>query len=152
MANRACKSSNSGGEPCQDDCITTRTQITFDPAATCPRWELFVNEIFGSDDDLIDYVWRAAGYSLTGDTGEQCHFICWGPGANGKTTFQRVQREVLGEHAANTPFSTLEINNRNAIPNDLAALYGKRLSRPSRTQGVRVRRIRGTLGQDRVGS
>ena len=137
----------------QDDCITTRTQITFDPAATCPRWELFVNEIFGSDDDLIDYVWRAAGYSLTGDTGEQCHFICWGPGANGKTTFQRVQREVLGEHAANTPFSTLEINNRNAIPNDLAALYGKRLVTASElNESIRLNeaRLKMLAGEDPV--
>ncbi len=61
--------------------------------------------MFGENQELIDYIWRAAGYSLTGETREQCHFICWGGGWNGKTTFQRVQREVLGDFAANTPFS-----------------------------------------------
>ena len=136
-----------------DDRITMHSPISFDSTAACPRWERFMREIFGSDDDLIDYVWRAAGYSLTGDTGEQCHFICWGPGANGKTTFQRVHREVLGEFAANTPFSTLEINNRYAIPNDLAALYGKRLVTASElNESVRLNeaRLKMLAGEDPV--
>jgi len=137
----------------QDDRISMHSLVAYDPNAECPRWESFVREIFGSDDDLIDYVQRAAGYSLTGDTSEQCHFICWGPGANGKTTFQRVHRELLGDYAANTPFSTLEVNNRYAIPNDLAALYGKRLVTASElNESVRLNeaRLKMLAGEDPV--
>jgi putative DNA primase/helicase len=109
----------------QADGLTMHTDVMFDPNAECPRWERFVAEIFNNDEGLINYIWRAAGYSLTGDTREQCHFLCWGSGWNGKTTFQRVQRELLGDYGANTPFATLEMSSRSGIPNDLAELLGK---------------------------
>ena len=127
----------------QSDCITMTTDVPFDPQATCPRWERFVAEIFAGDDELIDYIQRASGYSLTGDTSEQCHFLCWGEGWNGKTTFQRVQRDVLGDYGANTPFSTLEMSARSSIPNDLAALQGRRLVTASElNEAVRLNEAR----------
>ncbi len=135
------------------DRVTMHSPVQFDPDAACPRWEQFVDEVFGSDTDLVDYVWRGAGYSLSGETSEQCHFICWGSGWNGKTTFQRVQRDVLGDYAANTPFSTLEASSRYSIPNDLAALCGKRLVTASElNEAVRLNeaRLKMLAGEDPV--
>jgi len=53
----------------------------------CPNWIAFLNRIFCGDQELINYVQKAVGYSLTGDMSEQCLFMLWGGGANGKSTF-----------------------------------------------------------------
>jgi putative DNA primase/helicase len=110
-----------------DDRITQHVPVVFDPAAACPRWERFLDEVFVGDEHLITYITRAIGYSLTGDVSEQCLWMAWGGGANGKTVFLNVLRALGGSYAANTPFSTFEVRGRSAIPNDLAALAGKRI-------------------------
>ena len=52
----------------QSDRITLHTDIAFDPEAQCPRWSRFVNEVFGGDQELVEYVHKAVGYSMTGST------------------------------------------------------------------------------------
>jgi len=136
-----------------EDKITMSCSVEYHPDAASFRWQQFLEEVFGGDGGLVDYMQRAAGYSLSGETGEQCHFICLGAGWNGKTTFQRVQREVMGDYAANTPFSTLEMANRYSIPNDLAALYGRRLVTASElNEAVRLNeaRLKMLAGEDPV--
>ena len=108
------------------DKITLHTDIPFDREAQCPRWIQFLEEIFGGDRELIDFVHRAVGYSLTGKTEEQCLFYCYGVGANGKSTFLKIVRFVLGHYAYNLPFSAFELKGRSSIPNDIAALDGRR--------------------------
>jgi putative DNA primase/helicase len=49
--------------------------------------------------NLIEYLQRVAGYCLTGKTVEQKFFFLHGSGANGKTTFVNVLREVIGDYA-----------------------------------------------------
>jgi putative DNA primase/helicase len=109
-----------------DDRITLHTKIAFDPLAACPRWDRFLTEIFDGDSELISYVRRAVGYSLTGLTLEQCFFCCNGAGANGKSTFLHAIRNVLGSYASNLPFSAFELAARSTIPNDVATLPGRR--------------------------
>ena len=42
------------------------------------RWIQFLNEIFDNDQDLIKYMQKAVGYSLTGDTTEaMLLFLLW---------------------------------------------------------------------------
>ena len=77
------------------------------------------------------------GYSLTGDIREQCIFFCWGTGANGKSTFLDILRQMLGDYAANTPFSTFDLSRQANIPNDLAALYRSRMVTASETNESR---------------
>lgn len=111
-----------------EDLITRATRIQYDPSATCPRWLQFLGEIFPGDPDLVEFIQRAIGYSLTGHTGEQCMFILYGNGANGKTTFLEAVRRLLGTHAVTTPFATFMIQRQVGAPrNDLAALVGARL-------------------------
>lgn len=110
------------------DRITKTTRLAFDPGAECSRWERFLEEVFGGDDELIGFVRRAIGYMLTGETSEQCLFLCHGNGANGKSTLLRVLRDLMSDYGANTPFSTLEVSRFGNQPtNDLAALAGARL-------------------------
>jgi putative DNA primase/helicase len=61
----------------QGDLITMQTTTAYDPDAKCPRWERFVAEIFNCDEALINFVNRAIGYSLTGDTTEQYLFLLY---------------------------------------------------------------------------
>src|SRR5262249_57607799 len=49
----------------RDDLCTKIVPIDYDPEATCPRWEQFLREIFLEDDDLIRFIHKAIGYSLT---------------------------------------------------------------------------------------
>jgi putative DNA primase/helicase len=110
----------------RSDLITMHTDVAFDPAAQCPRWLSFLDDIFGCDRELIGFVHRAVGYCLTGDTTEQVIFLCHGSGANGKSTFLDVLRHVFGDYAYSLPFSTFELKARSAISNDVAALPGRR--------------------------
>src|SRR5262249_49139223 len=137
----------------QSDRITLHTVVPFDPTAQCPRFERFLLEIFDGDKDLIEYNQRASGYSLTGDTSEQCLFGCYGNGSNGKTTYLEAIRYPLGGYAHNMPFSTLELKDRASIPNDLAALAGRRLVTTSETNdSVRLNeaRVKALTGCDAI--
>ena len=108
------------------DLITLHTDLAFDPRTQCPRWDRFLKEIFDGNSELISYVRRAVGYTLTGQTSEQCFFCCHGEGANGKTTFLNAVRYTVGMYACNLPFSAFELKARSAIPNDVATLPGRR--------------------------
>jgi putative DNA primase/helicase len=121
----------STGKLCEarrEDLITRATDVPYDRSATAPRWEQFLKEVFGGDSEVIGYVQRAVGYSLTGDTGEQCFFLLCGSGANGKTTFLETIVKLLGTHASTAAFSAFLVQHNQGSPrNDLAALCGSRL-------------------------
>jgi putative DNA primase/helicase len=111
----------------REDLITRATDVPYDPSARAPRWEQFLDEVFGGDSEIIEYVQRAVGYSLTGDTREQCFFLLCGTGANGKTTFLETIVRLLGTHAATAAFSAFLVQHNQGSPrNDLAALCGAR--------------------------
>ena len=132
-----------------DDRITMNTELDYDAAATAPRWEQFLAEVFEDDDELIGFIQRAVGYTLTGDTREQCLFLCHGGGANGKSTLLDTLRDIFGDYAANTPFSTFEMNRQSQNTNDLAMLARVRLvtaaetNEASRLNEARVKAITG---------
>jgi len=118
-----------------DDLITRATAINYSPAAVCPRWLQFLDEVFGGDDPLINFISRAVGYSLTGDTREQCLFILYGDGANGKSTFLETFLQLAGTHAAITPFSSFLVQRSPGNPrNDVAKLHGARLVKAAESQ------------------
>lgn len=103
--------------------------------------------------DLVRFVQRAVGYSLSGATGEQCLFLLYGTGADGKGTFTNQLKRVLGDYGWNMPFATIEAKDRAAIPNDLAALAGRRFVVASETNdGTRLNegRIKALTGSDPI--
>lgn len=108
------------------DLITKIAPVHFDPRATCPTWEAFLDRIFGGDGDLIGFLQRAIGYSLTGDTSEQVLFFLHGRGANGKSTLLETIRRLLGEYAAGASFAAFLSGRGDAPRNDLARLQGAR--------------------------
>lgn len=109
------------------DNITKLAPVTYDPAASCPAWEAFLDRIMDRNDGLISFLQRAVGYSLTGDTSERAFFILHGEGRNGKSTFLETVRAVLGDdYADRTRTETLLARRDNDIPNDIARLRGLR--------------------------
>jgi putative DNA primase/helicase len=109
-----------------EDRITINATVPFDVGAKCSRFEQFLTEVFLDDMEVVGFVQRAVGYCLTADVTEQCLFLCYGEGANGKSTFLEVIRYVLGGYAHNLPFSAFELTARTGISNDMAGLVGKR--------------------------
>lgn len=135
------------------DRISIHSGVGFDPKADCPRFKLFLSQVFDGQAALIDFIQRAVGYTLTGDTSEQCLFMCFGEGSNGKTTLFEVFRQVLGDYATDTPFSTFEDQARSSIPNDIAALKGRRLVTASETNNgtlLNTARIKALTGGDKI--
>jgi len=112
------------GKP--EDLITMTTGVKYDPHATCPMWKQFLSEIFNDNKELIDYIQKALGYSLTGMMTEQLLFFCYGSGSNGKSVFISVLQKVLGDYAHNVPFSTFQSQRVRSSTNDLAALELRR--------------------------
>jgi putative DNA primase/helicase len=119
------------------DLITKLSPVNYDPDATCPRWSRFIFEIMAGDEELVRFLQRLMGYSLTGETREQVWVFFWGKGENGKGTFLEAIAHVLGDYAVNTPPETfLEIPG-SAVRNDLARLRGARLITASEPDGKR---------------
>jgi putative DNA primase/helicase len=110
----------------RDDLISLLAPVKYDTEAECPRWEKFLHRIFDGDSELISYLQKALGYSLTGSTAEQCFFILYGDGCNGKTTLLETVKALMGDYAKDTNPQTFMEKTGNSIPNDLAALKGAR--------------------------
>jgi len=115
------------------DNITMSTGINYDPNAKCPVWLNMLNGIFEEDHNLIDWLHRRLGYSITGITNEQDIITGYGSGANGKGKIAQGIRHALGDYAYDAPFSTFERNFRASIPNDIAALEHRRIVTSSET-------------------
>ena len=115
------------GKP--SDMISMTTGLHYNPDAGCPLWEKTVAEVFDYNAELIHFFQLAIGYSITGSTKEQKVFFNVGRGENGKGVLMNTLFALLGDYAANTPFSTFLATSRDGdrIPNDIAALCGKRL-------------------------
>lgn len=111
----------------RDEYLTKITSVVYDPQARCPVWEAFLDRIMDGRQDLIAYLQRAVGYSLTGDTREQCLFLGYGEGQNGKSTFINNLREICGDYGQQAAFTTFLHKDRDVVRNDLAALRGARL-------------------------
>ena len=92
------------------------------------RWLKFLDDIFTGDKELIRYVQKALGYSLSGLTKEQCVFFLYGTGRNGKSTFLEIVRKIIGEYATNIqPESIMMRMTTGTANSDIARLKGARL-------------------------
>ncbi len=111
----------------REDRITKRAPVAYDPDAEAPTFAAFMERIMPSP-EVRQFLQRAAGYSATGDISEQCLFINWGAGANGKSTFQETISAALGDYAMQGPAELLLAKpaGTDGIPNDVARLKGAR--------------------------
>lgn len=81
---------------------TAMLPVAYDPAATAPRFGMFLEEIFQGDQDSADkaqIVLEAIGYTLIPDCFLEKFFMLIGSGANGKSVLLRVLAALVGrEH------------------------------------------------------
>ena len=110
----------------REDLCTKVTGAVYNPNADCPKWKDFLYKVLGGKEDLIGFLQRTAGYSLTAETGERAIFLCYGAGANGKSTFLNTVGAGLGDYAMQTESSTFNISKNEQVRNDLARLKGAR--------------------------
>jgi len=112
------------------DMISKLARVAYKPDAGCPRWQQFLSEITGGDQQLVHYLQQLAGVWLTGDTSEHMLALLWGSGANGKTTYVEALRRVLGaDYTQTIPVKVLLDRDRggDAPQPSLVQLKGKRL-------------------------
>ena len=114
--------------------ISKATEVGYLNDAKCPLFEKFIADIFENDAELISFVRKAIGYSLTGSTAEQCMFIMIGDGANGKSTFINIIDQLLGTYGTTAAAQTLVAQGGTSIGDDLVDLAGARLITVSETE------------------
>lgn len=124
-------------EHSRDHLLTKLAPVEFDPVAACPRWERFLLDIMDGDLELVDFIQRAVGYAMTGETREHCLFFLYGQGANGKSTLLEVLRALFGDYAQQSDFSTFLARKSEGPRNDLARMRGSRFVTAVETDGER---------------
>lgn len=109
--------------------ITKIVNTNYIPNAKAPFWEHTLDLIFEGNTDLIKYIQRALGYSITGSQDERCFFICWGEsGANGKSTILETIQDILGAGYAQMSDILVVTSSTtdNRVSSSLAKLQGAR--------------------------
>lgn len=114
--------------------------VAYDPEAKCPNFLAFMATISGGDQEWIDYLQRALGYSLNGTTMEQKFFMCFGEGSNGKTVLLELILWLLGTYAiAVDPSTWLEQKDPSKPRPDIARMRGARFTKSSESRdGLRL--------------
>lgn len=133
--------------------LTKLVNVDYDPAATCPRFEQFLGEVFLERADLIAYVQRAVGYSLTGSVKDAALFFAYGGGANGKSVFFKLLLALAGDSGITLGADTLLATHGEQHPTHLMDLKGARMAQCAETEeGRRLdeAQVKALTGGERV--
>jgi putative DNA primase/helicase len=131
----------------------TKITGTAPSGAACPQWRAFLETVFKGDAELIGYVQRVLGYSLTGETREQKMLFAYGTGGNGKSVLVDTVAGIMGDYHTTAPIETFTASMGDRHPTELADLVGARLVTAIETEQGRAwaeARIKTLTGGDRV--
>ena len=112
-----------------------------DSGAQPKRWLQFLREITNDNDELIEYIQRCVGYSLSGSNREQCAYFLYGMGNNGKSTFVETIADLLGGYSANVQPESIMMKkwSGEGANSDIARLKSARfVTSEEPTEGVRL--------------
>ena len=116
----------------RDDLITKLAPVEYKPGCRDERLETFLETATNGDKDLIGYLQKCAGYTLTGENVEEILLLVYGPENSGKTTFLESLRSCLGDYARTIQPDLLtrqrESRGAGAASPELASLAGVRLA------------------------
>jgi putative DNA primase/helicase len=139
---------------CRENLITKLAPVEYDSGARCPRWLEFLERIFDNDCELILFIQKAIGYSLTGCVSEKALFFLCGAGDNGKTTLLEVVRKMLGDYAGVIDIDALMSKAQTSEKERATAdLLGKRFvtsSEAAEGQALHEARIKHLTGMGRL--
>jgi len=142
-----------------EDRITMQVAFPYDPEAQAPLWEATLASTFVTDPEIVAYLQRALGYSLTGDCRHEVFFLATSPldaaepGREGKGTIINTVAKIVGDYAADLGFASLEDKkDQGGASPDLAKLVRKRFVTASETAGGRFNasRIKRMTGRDPI--
>jgi putative DNA primase/helicase len=108
------------------DYLTRVIPTDYWPEAVAPTWIAFLDTIMAGNANLIGFLQRGVGYSLTGLIRDHVLFLLYGVGANGKSTFLGTIHDVLGEYAQGMAPETIMAKKHEGMPNDIARMRGAR--------------------------
>lgn len=111
----------------RDDYMTRICDASYYEDADCALFKAVLERSFSGDQEMIAFYQRALGYGITGCTSEQCLFLLFGKGANGKGVTINPIKLVLGSYARQAQAETfLSMRKGGAASPDLARLAGIR--------------------------
>ncbi len=126
----------------QDDGITRLAPVEYRPDARYEPWERFLEEVTAGQASMSEFLQRAIGYTLTGDTSEEYVFIAHGGAGRGKTTFLEAVAAAMGDYAGSIRIEVLTDSGRTGSGHneDIARLAGRRLvTAVEASEGERLR-------------
>lgn len=114
----------------REDLITKIAAVSYDPAATSPKYDAFIAEVQPQEEmrEFLD-IW--AGYNSLGLADAQKMAVFYGQGSNGKGVWTNTIAAILGDYAWAAAIETFIDQGKyrkgsDASP-DLAALAGRRM-------------------------
>jgi putative DNA primase/helicase len=111
------------------DYLTYCLDYEYDPAAACPRFEQFIQDVLLEEDtlktdtDLCGLFQELMGYSLTTETKYEIMIWLSGDGGNGKTVVITILQKLLGLLCYSVDFQSIGLSGNY----DLAEIPGKRV-------------------------
>lgn len=140
-----------------DDFLSKVSNVVFNKDARCVRWETFVSEIMRGDAETARFLQKALGYTLTGDTSEECFFILYGSTTrNGKGTTMETTLHMLGDYGKTAQPETIaqkQITHGGGPTEDVARLKGARfvnMSEPDKGLRLNSALVKQVTGGDTV--
>ncbi|MBN2789910.1 MAG: hypothetical protein JXR69_06950 [Candidatus Delongbacteria bacterium] len=121
---------------CKEEYFNYSLPFDYLPEKSCPTWISFLNDIFLDNSDLIHYINKAVGYSLTAEVQEQCLFFLYGSGQNGKSVFIETLLHIFGDFGIKIPLTALlyNKNNNESSQREIIRLKNKRFTVANETE------------------
>jgi putative DNA primase/helicase len=81
----------------REDFVTRMVPYPFIKDAECVLFDKFMREFMCDNERMVNFLWRAIGYTACGVTDEQKIFLLHGDGANAKSTLLNLLMEIFGQ-------------------------------------------------------
>lgn len=141
-----------------EDMLTMLAGVTYSPDAVCERWNTFITEVMVGDAELADFLQRALGYTLTGDTSLECMFILYGATSrNGKGTTMETFLKIMGDYGKTSNPEMLSAkfgaSNNGGPSEEVARLAGARfvnISEPEKRISFHAALVKRLTGNDTI--
>lgn len=125
----------------------------YDPTATAPRWDQFLDELFAHDPQAANLLQEWIGYVLSGRTNLHKALLVIGKPRSGKGTITRVMRQLIGpENYAATDLRRLGSTHglEPLIGKPIAVIEDARDNNHSTGNGGAVETLLNIIGEDTV--